>query len=221
MKIVAISDTHNQHKFLKIPKCDVLVHCGDFTSLGKPEEIMKFKRWIVSLLDEEIIREVVMTFGNHEVWAEKNMDRAREMLDDPQIHILIDEEKTIDGVKFYGSAHTPTFFDWAFMEDEDALARRFRRIPEDTDVLVTHGPPFGHLDDVIRPPFHAGSHALLEAVNKAQPRYHCFGHLHLMGGRTKEVYFGDEGEKITTFVNAAVLDDFYKPRKNVPVAFEV
>eukprot|EP00466_Bigelowiella_natans_P010136 jgi/Bigna1/144775/aug1.91_g19483 len=49
LRIVAISDTHNMHKKLKIPSGDVLIHCGDFTNKGTEKETEAFGRWLASL----------------------------------------------------------------------------------------------------------------------------------------------------------------------------
>jgi len=45
MKITIISDTHNKHNGLDqllTEESDVIIHCGDFTSMGYIEEVKKF-----------------------------------------------------------------------------------------------------------------------------------------------------------------------------------
>ena len=93
-------------------------------------------------------------------------------------HYLCDESLTLDGVKFYGSPWQPRFFDWAFNKDRGApLKAIWDKIPLDTDVLITHGPPHGILDltfDKIK----AGCEELLLAVQRIKPKVHVFGHIH-------------------------------------------
>ncbi len=55
-------------------------------------------------------------------------------------------------------------------------------IPTDLDILVTHYPPLGILDEDM------GSVEILNFVMKSQPSYHLFGHIHFAKG--KEVKFG-------------------------------
>ena len=46
LRCVVISDTHNLHDGLEIPDGDVLIHCGDFTDMGKLHEIEAFNNWL-------------------------------------------------------------------------------------------------------------------------------------------------------------------------------
>lgn len=220
-KIVAISDTHGLHRHLKIPKCDLLIHCGDFTGVGRPEEIAQFKEWLLHLLDEGAAEKIVIIPGNHDLLFEANEEMARKIMSDPRIHVLIEQSVELFGLKIFGSPYTPTFFDWAFMRNESTLFYHWKKIPDDADIVITHGAPWGHLDSISRPPGHAGSQTLLDRILEVMPKYHLFGHLHMDGGRIKELYMGEEGERVITLINAACLDDYYKIRKNVPVVFDV
>ena len=50
MKLCIISDTHNYHKRLaKLPDADVIIHAGDFTSMGHSHEIVNFMLWFSKL----------------------------------------------------------------------------------------------------------------------------------------------------------------------------
>ena len=42
MRVVCISDTHEKHKQVKLPKGDVLIHAGDFTWIGKEKPTLDF-----------------------------------------------------------------------------------------------------------------------------------------------------------------------------------
>lgn len=63
LRIVCISDTHNKHRDLQLPKGDVLVHTGDFTLQGLPSEITDFSKW----LGEQPFAHKLVISGNHEI----------------------------------------------------------------------------------------------------------------------------------------------------------
>jgi Icc-related predicted phosphoesterase len=75
-------------------------------------------------------------------------------------------------------------------------------IPEGTDVLVTHGPPFGVLDKSLSSTPNLGCEELTKAVEQIRPRLNIFGHVH--GGHGKMTANG------TQFVNASVVDEAYR-----------
>jgi Icc-related predicted phosphoesterase len=106
---------------------------------------------------------------------------------------LEDDEVTIDGVRFYGSPWTPVFFDWAFMKKRGAdIAEVWKKIPQGLDVLITHGPPQGILDDAASyrggggEPSHAGCADLRARVRFVKPKLHFFGHIHMQQGVFEE-----------------------------------
>ena len=113
------------------------------------------------------------------------------------------KEHIIDGIKFFGSAYTPKYGTWAFMNTEEQAKRYWENAPLDVDVLVTHGPPKGVLDMTILGD-HAGSQALFDYVKKVNPHYHFFGHIHEAYG--VDIYTSCK----TVFINACVLDEKYK-----------
>ena len=117
----------------------------------------------------------------------------------------------IDGVKFYGSPWQPWFYDWAFkFERGPEIRAKWDLIPEDTDVLITHGPLFG-IGDLTAHGDQAGCHDLLEVVEKIKPAIHIFGHIH-------EGY-GVTSNGVTTFINASICDHLYQP-VNPPIVYE-
>ena len=83
--------------------------------------------------------------------------------------------------------------------------RYWDQIPYGLDVLITHGPPFGILDQVAPGGEHLGCAELLESVEQKKPKVHLFGHIH--GGA------GTFERGATHFVNAAYLNEQYKPLK--------
>jgi Icc-related predicted phosphoesterase len=92
-------------------------------------------------------------------------------------------------------------------------------IPNDTDVLITHGPPAGFLDQS-KPgkSGHLGCDDLKEAIYRVEPELHLFGHIHGSGGM-KKTYVGDTGHK-TILANCAILDEQYLV-KNKPMEIEI
>jgi len=175
--VAAIADTHGLS--FACPPADVLIHAGDMTAWGEWSETAALGR----ALGEEDYRAVLLVPGNHDRIFEK-LPRGEAYPFSPNTHLLIDEAWEYRGRLFYGSPWTP-FFDqmnpaWtAFMAAEEELRRRFDQMPAEIDVLITHGPPWGILDNG------AGSLALREAVEKRIVRHHVFGHCHELGGRSR------------------------------------
>lgn len=210
MKIVAISDTHGKHAQLRMPDGDVLVHAGDFSFRGKYLETLEFLQWFTTQPYEYKI----FIAGNHELSFERSPEQAKEwlkpFLSDTCIY-LQDSAVTVNGVKFYGSPWQPYFCNWAFNLKTDAeLREKWDLIPLDTDVLITHGPPYGYGDEVDRG--HVGCKELLYAIERVKPWVHIAGHIH-------EGY-GSRQHYDTRLINAAVLDELYQ-QVNQPIVYDL
>lgn len=194
MRLVCISDTHRQHRKLVLPEGDVLIHAGDIGVEDHIRHLIDFNAWLKTLP----FKHKIVIPGNHDLIVEESPLTARAMMRDEGIHFLIDDEVVIDGVKFYGSPWQPWFHDWAWnAERGEPLKRIWAKIPDDTDVLITHGPPFGVLDEVIYGNKSVGCEELRKRVLEVQPKVHVFGHIHEGYG-----YFS-EGK--TQYVNASIL----------------
>lgn len=205
VKIVAVSDTHALHKAIAIPDGDILVHAGDMTRNGAFKDVQAFNDYLGTLPH----RYKIVIAGNHDFCFERNNKGARELLS--HAIYLQDEAVTIEGIHFYGSPWQPRFFDWAFNLDRGAALRaKWELIPPDTDVLITHGPPFGQGDRSCHGEC-VGCVDLLEFVEKIRPRLHIFGHIHEAVGVTHNAH--------TTFINASSCNLAYKP-VNLPVVYE-
>ncbi|MGJ1365759.1 metallophosphatase domain-containing protein [Sphingobacterium spiritivorum] len=203
MQIVAISDTHGKHRDVIIPDGDILIHAGDVTRGGTKEQTIEFLEWFV----EQKHPHKIFIAGNHDFFFEQaDPDEISSIIPDGII-FLNDSSVEINGFKFWGSPITPWFNNWAFNRDRGSeIKQHWDMIPEDTNVLITHGPPFGILDETAYGK-HTGCEELLIRVYQVRPKYHIFGHIH-------EDYGGfTEGE--TTFINGSVLDDWYE-LKNQP-----
>jgi hypothetical protein len=221
MKIVCISDTHNRHKEIDCGSGDILLHAGDATGRGQSGEIKPFLKWF----GEQDFAYKILIAGNHDWGFEKEPGRYEKMCKERGVIYLNDSGTTIkdfdtgEEIKIWGSPVQPEFCNWAFNRSIEPADERYPQIkphwdmiPDDTDILITHGPPWGIRDKV---PIHAhisgsmehvGCPHLLNAVQRAMPKLHVFGHIHEEHGVTLPV-FDDMDD--TTFVNASQLDDRY------------
>jgi hypothetical protein len=202
MRLVLSSDTHGLHYLImNLPDGDVFVHAGDFMNSGlHPEEILSFNLW----LTKQPIEHRVVCGGNHDRLFQLAGALARGLLSNATY--LENTGVTINGVSFWGSPYTPEFFNWAFMYRRGAEAKRYwDQIPAGLDVLITHGPPYGILDQTTAGGKHHGCEELLKAVKAKKPKVHIFGHIH--GGA------GTFENRNTRFINTAYLDEQYRPAK--------
>jgi predicted phosphodiesterase len=211
MRLVILSDTHGLHGSMPpVPDGDVLIHAGDMSGRGSYEEVEGFLGWFGSLPH----RNKLLVAGNHD-WLFERRPTMAEGLVPAGVTYLRDAGVCIEGVRFWGSPWQPWFFDWAFNLHRGAeIAEKWALIPDDVQVLITHGPPHGMLDEVLRPPGkHQGCEALRERLAALpQLQLHAFGHIH-------EAY-GTREEHGCQFVNASICDFFYAP-VNAPVVVDL
>lgn len=215
MRLVCISDTHEFHDQVQIPDGDVLIHAGDITMQGHPGKVAKFLAWF----GEQPHKNKIFIAGNHDWIFETKPEIARQMVAQWNITYLEDSGCEIDGIKFWGSPVQPEFQSWAFNRKRGPeIKRHWNLIPEDTDVLITHGPPMGFLDQCVYNNTdygHVGCEELLEAIKRVNPRYHIFGHIHGGGGRTEI-----RRSWKTTFINASIVNEAYQVQ-NKPIVVEI
>ena len=186
MRIVCLSDTHGRHKKVKdIPDGDVLVFAGDVTPRGEIGNLGNFNKWVGKFPHKHKI----LVAGNHDWCFERENLLAREMMSN--VTYLEDSEIVIDGIKFYGSPWQPEFMGWAFnLPRGEKLEKVWDRIPDDTNVLVTHCPPYSVLDLVINDRSNengemVGCQDLANRIlSLKELRLHVFGHIHCAYGET-------------------------------------
>lgn len=206
MRILALSDTHNLHRSITVPmEGDLLIHAGDFSFFFEDmPAIRDFNAW----LGELRFRHKIVVPGNHE----------RIMYEHPELRrlitnatLLVNDAVTIRGVRLWGSPVTcdDEAFGCSSAEERRAL---YESIPEGTDIVITHGPPYGVCDEEFRAKgIHRGCPELLAAIQRTKPQVHIFGHVHASRG-AKRI-----GE--TTFINAAMLG-WSGDLENKPISFE-
>lgn len=208
MRFVVISDTHCRHKNVKLPKGDVLLHTGDITYRGKKEEVADFMNWFAV----QRFTHKVFIAGNHDFFFERESPETIKAMIPENVIYLNDNGTQINGLNIWGSPVTPWFFNWAFNRHRgEQIRKHWDLIPANTDILITHGPAYGYLDQVINEQ-HVGDKDLLQKILEIKPKVHAFGHIH-------ESY-GDIKRKGIRFMNACVLNEHYE-LVNRPIIFDL
>jgi Icc-related predicted phosphoesterase len=203
--IIAISDTHNHHHKLQLPKGDILIHAGDYSNIGTREDTINFLEWFSA----QPHKHKIFIAGNHDFYAERKRQEFRALLP-ANVHYLENELVTILGLKIWGSPYTPYYGGMAFNKKRGKDSKAiWDQIPDDIDILVTHGPPHGILDHTYKYT-HVGCEELKTKVEQVKPRYHIFGHIHEQPGVEK---IGD-----VTYMNATQVNLFYQLTRK-PLAF--
>jgi Icc-related predicted phosphoesterase len=200
IKVVAISDLHG-YLPEDLPSCDLLLIAGDICPLRDHSPFAQaqwlgtvFRKW----LDRQRARQIVATWGNHDFVGE----RAPDMVPGLHWHMLVDDWVELLGMKIYGTPWQPRFFDWAFNLDEPDLERKWRQIPDDTDILLLHGPPHGY-GDMNLAGQHTGSPSLTKRIAEIRPQLAVFGHIHEAYG-----VFDLDG---ITLANVSLMNIRYEP----------
>lgn len=197
LRIVCISDTHGFHRELDIPPGDILIHSGDLLpDDNQAEALADLNDWFGSLP----FKHRVVIAGNHDLIFESKPAQARKQL----TNAVYLENSGVDlaGLKFWGCPVVPIEKWMAFAVDPGVASRKYwDRVPEGTDVLITHGPPFHILDKEGPDAVHRGCAEITRTLLRVKPRLHVFGHVH--GGYGKEA--GPHG---FSCVNCAILVRF-------------
>jgi predicted phosphohydrolase len=225
-RIVCISDTHSLHDRMsnELPEGDILIHSGDCTNAGRETDVSDFIQWFKNI---EGFKYKIFIAGNHDFafenepsWLnnyinpEKLIESNVTYLEDESIEII--SEEFTRPIKIYGSPWQPEFYNWAFNlpRNGEVLKSRWDDIPNDTDILITHGPPHGIRDFVVdrSGTLQVGCELLRERVNTLKPLLHVFGHIH---GAYGAAYINE-----TAFVNASICNERYEPI-NKPLVFDL
>lgn len=182
MKIWHISDTHTYHRLLKVPEdIDMVIHSGDATNPRDPyaseQEMLNFISWFGSLP----IKHKVFVAGNHDLCIERNLVTKIDFMKNGIVY-LENNYTEVEGIKIWGSPFTPTFGEgWAFNKRRDKLHDVWKHIPDDTNIVVVHGPPKGIFDlsysreNVLE---FCGDEALRKRMYLLNPKLCLFGHIH-------------------------------------------
>ncbi len=196
MKYIAISDTHGCHRQLNLPKGDVLLHAGDVCNQGNREQVADFLVWM-SELDFE---HKILVRGNHDFDLIKKVSLLD--IEMPKGILQLDHS----GIEINGNLI------WGVPFPKDWKNKTWENIPKETQILITHQPPYSILD--LTPTFTSrGEKGLLEKVKHVQPKVHLFGHIHASYGK-KEI-------DNTLFLNASAYKASEDRIVNAPFIFEL
>lgn len=199
-KIACVSDLHGH--LPEIPDCDMLLLGGDYSD-NIAWYVRKMKPWLADIRARGI--EIVGCAGNHDFPFQDNPRSVPSM----DWTYLQDSGCERLGLKIYGSPYTRYFFGWAFNLYEPQLAEKWAEIPDDTDILVLHQPPYMHGDLVADGQEHVGSPSLLARIKEIQPKLVVCGHIHSAYGRYN---IGD-----TVVLNSSLCNESYKPVNPIQV----
>ena len=227
MIIDCIADLHGHYP--KLEGGDLLIVAGDLTAKDTHEEHLEIGTW----MKKQAYKKKVVIAGNHDNYMYENIPYKMTLqIPGMGCEYLCDSGTEFEGLKIWGSPWTKTFPGMnphckAFTCDtEEELAEKWALIPEDTDILITHGPPYGIMDAVHREVFcggrggWVGSESLLGKVFRIRPKLHVFGHIHEGYGRYNHTPREGSSENLgitpVTFVNCSHVNERYKP-VNKPV----
>ena len=184
MKIIALSDTHKKHEYIKLEESDILLHSGDYSSsrFTMEKDFIDFIKWF----EKQPAKYKIFISGNHDFMTYENKEKALKIIKEAGLIYLEDNSIVIDGLKIHGSPWTPPFYNWAYMKEENDLFELYEKtIDNNIDILITHGPAYGILDKVLRGE-HVGSKALKAKIEDLKNlKLHIFGHIHESYGHEK------------------------------------
>ena len=221
MRITHISDTHNKHKQLngKLPGGDLLIHSGDITSIGRKSEVENFVKWFNGI---DNYTHKIFIAGNHDlsfqserlfcdkseyfdmvVYEGNISDGKPNWLDElipsklnPNVFYLEDSFVILDDIKIWGSPYTPSFgYGWAFNADRGHdINKIWSGIPDDTDIVITHGPIYGYCDRTSNTNTNVGCADLYHRLHEVKPHLHFSGHIHEAYGYGTIPYKDESGD---------------------------
>lgn len=256
VSVVCISDTHNSQP--QLPYADILIHAGDLTQSGSFTELKAALDWI----NRQPHPHKIVVAGNHDLLLDPACDdrpgarqasEERAKLSWGDIVYLQDSFTEITcgndyKLRIYGSPMSSRHGNWAFQyprsDGHDFWAGR---IPQDTDILITHGPPRAHLDLL-----NLGCPGLLAEIWRVKPRLHVFGHVHegygtetlefnelqrlfertviarggtwnllYMAWAAARAWFADPGKTQTILVNAAIVGGLRDDERRIPIRIDL
>lgn len=209
--ITAISDTHGKHKQLDgfLPGGDILIHCGDISSMGHNHEITNFCKWFDGIDNYDL---KVFIAGNHDFGFEERWDEVSQIVNSYKTITYLQDDSVgfqkgdLKEIRIWGSPWQPEFHSWAFNLPRNGkeLEGKWNEIPSDTDILMTHGPAWGYVDKVIsryENSEHLGCEKLIQRITELELGIHICGHIH--------TGYGYQTDGKTHFINASILNEQY------------
>lgn len=216
MIIDCVSDLHGYYP--KLEGGDLLIVAGDLTTTGEHHSYYEFCSW----LERQDYEEKIIIAGNHDNGLVDGYEGVKYGFDfSGWATYLCDSGTEFEGLKIWGSPWTRRFEDMnphcmAFTcETEEELAEKWKLIPSDIDILITHSPAQGVLDEIEGDEWdeyteqysinNVGSSSLIKPLVKSGCRLHICGHIHESYGKFYNPING------ITYVNASHVNERYEP----------
>lgn len=211
LKLIVLSDTHGLHEALNLWMWQntsdehIIIHCGDVADEQNQTQNFKEAAAFFHWLKQFPAKAKLVVPGNHDIAL-----YHKTYVPDPEwnIKILRHEEYTHEGVKFFGSPYTKTYGSgWAYNINPSKIAKKWAEIPDDTDILITHGPPkmIGDLTPESNKLYaQEGDKSLLNRIKDIKPKYHLYGHFHDDFNHVKNYGIRQIPPLETRFCNAAL-----------------
>lgn len=232
MKVIIMGCIHEQHEQLNpwmidnIDDTDYIIVTGDVANSSVASinynPMMNFLEWLNGWNVPSIF-----VPGNHDTSYQANMVDSIDMENLNNITPLIHESVTInvgdESYNVFGSPYTPAFGEgWAYNVKRNKLDKYWAEIPDNTDIIITHGPPKG-VRDLTDDSYGSGGKiqvgckSLLNHVHRVKPIIHCFSHLH----DEKDIYNHGISEMWgTKFINCSIVDLRHSVINN-PIKIEI
>ena len=238
MKVTAISDFHGILPD-NIEETDLLLIAGDispFSIQGKKDEMWNwletsFRKWI----EEVPAFRVILVAGNHDFVFESSSKKKIydwEVSFDGKLVYLENEPYYLDTddehISIFGTPYCHIFGNWPYMRTPEVLEEKFKNIPDNLDILITHDPVFnlGDSDVILKPKYQTQAHynhvgnpelytRLMEMYDKGTtPKYVICGHIH-SGQHQLEEHLGMK------VANVAMMDEYCNELIYKPLIFEI
>lgn len=232
LKIVAVSDLHGYLPEITEP-ADIMLIAGDISPLyiqfNKPAmkkwTESKFANWVKSLP----VDKVYIVAGNHDGYFEGinaiNFDDFKRKCGDKLVYL----ENSLDiyhhggkEYKIFGTPYCHIFGNWPFMRSEEYLEEKFKSIPDELDIIISHDPPYGicQVDQILEDRIwnsqelkHCGNKKLAERLSQIDYKLLVCGHIH---SGSHEPYEFKDGH----IVNVSILNENYNINYN-PFYYEL
>lgn len=202
-KIAILSDTHG-HILPDLEPGDLLICAGDYTACNKKEQYFEFFDWI----ERQPFRKKIVVAGNHDLMMEAEDFKGP---DGKEFDYLNESETTFKNLRIWGSPLSAWFKGinpacTAFTRSEEELEASYAKIPNDIDIIISHGPAYLIHDLTVRKKF-VGSPSLLGALDRIKPKLMVTAHIHENRGKFLYKHMGPN----TWCINASIMNERYEP----------
>jgi Icc-related predicted phosphoesterase len=230
MKEIKIASTADIHGILdfKFPEVDILTISGDICPVHSSHHPTtqyywienKFIPWCYELINSKKTKHICFCGGNHDFIFEKilKFPETYHITWPDNVHYLCDSKIEIEGINIYGTPRTPIFGNWAFMSSEEVLSNYFSAIPNDLDILLSHGPAYGLNDTITQYPIgpsfgdpHIGSKSLKEHIKRVKCKWLISGHIHSANHNIEKYYYDHDNMEYINCINVSLVDEEYVP----------